>query len=324
MCQSKDEYLMLREEIIHLDALTNNILNFFYIFMATYISVVLDKNDTIYILMTHIVIIPAYLIVIGKRMATCKISAYMLVFLEGEDFNWETRKLRSKSRSVPIIFHFIHSTHFPFIFVNIAVFILWFSGSNWGIPLTSYEMGKLIIEIVCLLVFLILLIENRKISINDYIDKWEKVKAEPLNNNDINTLEVKRYNIMKKYRPYNFDEKHEYEIYSKIGKKYHKGRAGKNRKDNEEELSLDKYLDWEKYFKEKFLLDENNDCNFKHYLNKILRENQKCKEGIKSLVIPIYVALITILLTMYSTMGFPIEILLATLMLGIMLITIIS
>ena len=53
--EMKEEYLMLREEILHLDSVVNNTINFFYVFMATYVAFSLTQEDTIFILLSFIV-----------------------------------------------------------------------------------------------------------------------------------------------------------------------------------------------------------------------------------------------------------------------------
>ena len=91
--KAKDEYLMLREEILHLDSITNNTINFFYAFIAAYIAFALTQEDTIFILLSFIGIIPPYLIVLNKMNALCKIGAYLYVFHEGGSFKWERRNM---------------------------------------------------------------------------------------------------------------------------------------------------------------------------------------------------------------------------------------
>ena len=44
--ESKDEYLMLREEILHLDSIANNTINFFYAYISAYISFALTQYET--------------------------------------------------------------------------------------------------------------------------------------------------------------------------------------------------------------------------------------------------------------------------------------
>lgn len=79
----KDVYLMLREEILHLDSILNNTINFFYVFIASYSAFSLFQEDTTFLLLSYIVIIPAYQIVLNKMQAMCKIGAYLKIYHEG-------------------------------------------------------------------------------------------------------------------------------------------------------------------------------------------------------------------------------------------------
>lgn len=127
--------------------------------------------------------------------------------------------------------------------------------------------------------------------------------------------------MKRKFSPYNFDEKHEYEIYSQIGKEYYRKWIGKPQK--HVCPSFDKYTEWEKYFQQKFWINENNTCNFVHYLKQMLMINKKFEEYFKALVIPCYMTLITITLTVYSSMEISHETLIITLissLLAVMLI----
>lgn len=55
-------------------------------------------------------------------------------------------------------------------------------------------------------------------------------------------------------------------------------------------------------------MNDYNTCNFLHYLNDKLRLYQIFEKCFKSLVIPIYVAILTIILTIYSTVPIHVEI----------------
>lgn len=175
MCKSKEEYLMLRDEIIHLDAMINNTINFFYIFIASFLAFALTKSDTIYILLSHIVTFPTYMIVTGRRIAICKIAAYLHVFHEGEMFNWETRSLEFRSNNRPKIFGYIDDIHIPFLFVNIAIFLLYIHHTHWNELFTIYEMSKFFFEIIIFIVFIILVTKNRKVSTAYYVEDWKRI-----------------------------------------------------------------------------------------------------------------------------------------------------
>ena len=123
----------------------------------------------------------------------------------------------------------------------------------------------------------------------------------------------------KNYTPYNFDEKIEYKIYLNIGQRYKRESMGKKSKVNKKYPDFDKYTEWEKYFKNKFI-NENSDKNFKHFLKNKLRMYQCYIDAGKSVVTPICIAAITILLTIYATMGFSIEVLLVPLLVGLIII----
>ncbi|MCH1982450.1 hypothetical protein MCG98_07715 [Ruminococcus sp. OA3] len=168
------EYLMLRDELLHLDSVVNNTINFFYVFIASFIAFALTQEDTIFILLSYIVIIPAYLIVISKMQGICKIGAYLSVFHEGGKFNWESRNIKFSQRHVNI-FSYIVSSNFPFIFVSAAVVILFLYRTQWDTFSLVYEKCKLCSGFLLFLVVLVLAYKNRNITTKDYIKKWEDI-----------------------------------------------------------------------------------------------------------------------------------------------------
>lgn len=104
-----------------------------------------------------------------------------------------------------------------------------------------------------------------------------------------------------RYTPYNFDEKIEYEIYRKIGSKYYLEFKHRKKRDNKEHLNFNKYLEWEEYFIKKYSMGYNNERNFLHYLIQNNRIYFREMEIYKSLMIPLEIALITIIMTIYSS-----------------------
>ena len=180
------EYLMLREEILHLDQLIVNTINFFYAFLASFMAFSLTHNDTIYLLLAYIVILPAYLMVISKMNAMCKIGGYLKVFHEAKEdseFKWETNNIKfleqtaaERPRFTKMIMSFMYTFHYPFAVTNFATFILFIFRSNWEC-LTIYEILKIFICIaLCIFTFL-LIHENRKIGTEHYIKEWDNFKA---------------------------------------------------------------------------------------------------------------------------------------------------
>lgn len=182
------EYLMLREEILHLDEIIIHTITFFYAFIATYMIFALPKFDTIYIILMYIVIWPAYVIVLSKARAMYKIGAYLSVFHENSEssnFKWETRNLKFSDSDKPPKFlslgwvqAHMSAFHFPFFFVNIAALILFLLGTyqNRQDILSLYEGGKILI--FCLLFFVTsALIHNHKnASTQNYTDRWKDIR----------------------------------------------------------------------------------------------------------------------------------------------------
>lgn len=172
MKKNKDEYLMLRDEILHSDVVVNNTINFFYIFMASFLAFAITQNDTVFILLSYVIIIPAYLIVHNKMEAMAKIGAYLHVFQEGEKFNWETRNMEY-IRKHP---GHIAAPNLPFIFVNFSIFILLLLRTQWKSPFFLYEITKVIIGCCLFLGMSLFLLKNKLFKTRDRVTLWEEIK----------------------------------------------------------------------------------------------------------------------------------------------------
>ena len=111
--------------------------------------------------------------------------------------------------------------------------------------------------------------ENRKKDKFDNLPDKEIINRKSIKDNIITKFQLKskRHKEKEKYTPYKFDEKKEYNIYSKIGKRYEREFKGKKNRENKDYPSFNKYIEWEMYFKNKFSKGASNDCNFKYYLN---------------------------------------------------------
>lgn len=90
----KEEYAMLREEIMETMKYQNSLSAFVATILCTYIGVViaLKHPDPCLYLLPFIVLVPAALKVSDYRERVAYLASYQIVFLEGEDsFLWETR-----------------------------------------------------------------------------------------------------------------------------------------------------------------------------------------------------------------------------------------
>lgn len=173
---SKDEYLMLRDELIHLESMVNNTINFFYAFLVSYLAFACLQSDTIYILFSYIIILPAYIIVISKMEGMARIGAYLCVFHEGETFNWEKRNLEFKRIREKKHFTYIVSSNFPFVITNYTVFIILLYQTSWNQICTMYEILKLLIGMGLFALTNVLYWKNRRIGTNDFVDYWQQIK----------------------------------------------------------------------------------------------------------------------------------------------------
>lgn len=149
MDESK-EYLMLREEILHLSSLESQTLNFMYVFVGTVLAFSFTQEDTISILISYIVIIPAYNIIIDYEQGIYKIGAYLYVFLEGSSFNWERRSLtfyetlRKKEKyNSPI-----QAFNYPFIFISTLITVFFFVRTDYSSLTTPFGVIRLLVVVV--------------------------------------------------------------------------------------------------------------------------------------------------------------------------------
>lgn len=173
---STQEYIMLREEIIHLDSIINNTIGFFYAFIVTYLVVIMENMNKkiFYLNLSYLIIWATYAIVLSKMQGLCKIGAYLKVYHEGRIFNWETRNLQFEKKNRGIVFSFIISGNFPFLFISTVVIFI-----SVYVCMTMEEkviIKELIISIILYLFTLCLILLNRNIRTKDYIQDWEDVK----------------------------------------------------------------------------------------------------------------------------------------------------
>lgn len=189
MADKDKEYLMLREEILHLSTVISQTTNFFYAFIATYVAtiVTISNRDTIYIIFMYIVIWPAYLIVLNKAQQMYKIGGYLLVYHEKKDhatFKWETYSLKfSENCASKKLFSFdwlqshMRAYHFPFSLVNITAFLLFAAGTyqNRQNIFSIYEGLKIVIFMILFFIMSVLIYEQKKTTTNDYVTMWETI-----------------------------------------------------------------------------------------------------------------------------------------------------
>lgn len=177
MENSKEEYLMLRDEILKLFEIENNIINIFYTVSAAIMSFSILQEDNVSILIVYMIIIPSYLMLISKEEAIYKIGTYLYEFYEcnNNDIQWEHYNREFCIRKNKTVVNDI-SLNFPFIFVNVLVFILFLLKTKWNCITEPYILIKIIISILLFLSTTILIILKGKVKILKYNDIWNNIK----------------------------------------------------------------------------------------------------------------------------------------------------
>lgn len=110
-----------------------------------------------------------------------RICTYLMVFLEGKDFNWENRQYLfnySITNNIPRRSSYFH---FPFIVSSIGCTILYFLFFDYSKKIALYNyilIIKIIFPIVLLLIVLCIFIKYRNMTIlqKKYIMSWQEVK----------------------------------------------------------------------------------------------------------------------------------------------------
>lgn len=172
MEDTKEEYLMLREEILHLNTIIINTIHLLYTFIASFLAFALTQEDTIFILLTYIMIVPAYLIVVSKMSGMARIGAYLYVFHEGKNFNWEHRNIMYKGN----VSSHLSTAHLPFFYINIVIFFLLLIRTAYTWPLSLYEGFKLACGLFLFIYMMYIINKSKIIHTNNFIIKWESIK----------------------------------------------------------------------------------------------------------------------------------------------------
>ena len=88
----KDEYIILKEEILAELSVIQNCKNLVYTLVIALLAFSFEKNNSWMFLLPFVAIIPLYNLIIQKIDSTIRTGTYMLVFLEPYiDIKWETK-----------------------------------------------------------------------------------------------------------------------------------------------------------------------------------------------------------------------------------------
>ena len=156
------EYGMLRNEILASYGGIRQYENIMYTSVAAILAFAIGSNYYILCMIPYIVIISVYFIVMSTKAGICRIAMYMVVFLEGGEFNWETRQLEYTWTNFNDEARFPWRTHSQYYLLSWTCTIstllkLWNSNS------TSTRLQILISIAVMLFSLLVMLMFDKKI-----------------------------------------------------------------------------------------------------------------------------------------------------------------
>lgn len=187
--QSKDEYLMLRNEILQIYNIVHGTRSILYLFVSGIVSYAFVNNKLGLLLLPHIVIIPMYLIAIDYTRDMYRIGTYLQVFHEGKDFNWETRQYKLNYTIKNKMIRFAKVFHLPYLTTSVSCFLCFLYKSCSGNPniligfvTKPYENIKTVIYIIIILIELIITLiiyfkyrDMTSIQKN-YYTSWNEIK----------------------------------------------------------------------------------------------------------------------------------------------------
>lgn len=187
---SKDEYLMLRNELLETYNIVNSTRSILYVFVAGIISYAFVNDKIGLLLIPYVAIIPMYLIAIDYTRDMYRIATYLQIFHEGDTFNWETRQYEINYNVKNKMPRFHKIFHIPYIITSLTCFVCFiyklskgkisniyniFSNAKNNIILLTY----LILSFVELIIVLIIFIKFKNMSEiqQKYIKAWNELKC---------------------------------------------------------------------------------------------------------------------------------------------------
>ena len=180
----KEEYLMLREEILGCMKSQSSLSTFVSTTLCTYLAAILalDNPNPLFYLVPFLILVPASLKEAKYQLQVSYLASYMIVFLEGPDsFLWETRYHTFSKISRR------HNTHirtlfetFEFTLFSILCYVLFLWNYKMPIPFTNLaDFFFFFIPIILILViaFNMFNYRNFRKNIERDITKWIRLKS---------------------------------------------------------------------------------------------------------------------------------------------------
>lgn len=192
-----EEYNTLRAEVLQKIELHNKLIMFAITTTVAILAFAFSQNNAYLFLLPFCVIIPVSLRVIYYRLAMVKISAYIAVFIEhkNKNYNWETRNHKLNISINNNITKALRSNiNYDCLILSISCYILFvvrFLNMTYKI---NFDFWIAVISPILLVIIeLILSIKGNKLykTKQYWIDKWKIMRDKECMENEIDNLSVK-------------------------------------------------------------------------------------------------------------------------------------
>lgn len=180
--KSTKEYKMIKDEIMYMHKAIQELRSILYVAVASVLTFAVGKTTPLLCLVPYCVIIPTYIVTIDYQFSMWKLGAYLLVFQEGKEYNWETRlhifntKEARKSRGSA------KSFHSPFIATALICTILFFAKIDYK-NISHESWMQIVLAILLLAAVLCYRISRRNpdAAKSEFIKEWTAVKKNEKN-----------------------------------------------------------------------------------------------------------------------------------------------
>ena len=147
-----------------------------YTVTATILTFALGRSEYYLCLVPYLVAVPLFLMCEAKRKDICKIASYLAVYLEGDEFNWETRHQlleeydgQRRNWQSLLIYYLI-----PITCSGLSIYRIVYNYSNYG-------MWNRIVSVIILTLGTLILMGVKTISYVSFRknkrQEWKKHKA---------------------------------------------------------------------------------------------------------------------------------------------------
>jgi len=173
-----EEYKLLREEMLSLVNIRFTTINILYTGVSAILALGISLANPLIFLLSFCVIIPTYYMVMDNNKSIKKIGAYLQVFHENFEFNWESRLFEFEKNINGSTRTPAYSFMFPFYilgFIAIGLFFLYF---DFSVQVKDARLVELMVAFVLFGLTLLFTIKHNQVKKikGHFVLEWERIK----------------------------------------------------------------------------------------------------------------------------------------------------